>query len=754
MDRTVPSVVDDYVEIGSFTFNSGSSGAFGGNLWITISMGSGFPVIKSYVLPIAYDQTQGNWQIAIPVQASHFATAIFHDFDLEINVELSNAQLRLRRSVGTFDLHAHLVIRYDGGFGDTFTETSGTGSTTPPTAFFTGSAITTVGLANSTSKTGIGDLSPDGILDIESTGPQTNLILNNRDTASGDPVIEFQVDGSAQYTIGVDDSDGNKFKISTGASLGPGDLITISPTGSVGLGITAPFHKLDIMTPINTFGMAHSNGNIELATYLNSTYNSGMIGTISFHPFQIYTSNAGPVATFSTGGSSTGKMGIRETSPVNVLDVSGAAVIGTGYAGTTVAPNQGLLVQGSVGIGDPTPDGMLEVRQSGTADIFNLYDGTTNVLSVLDGGDIDMDNNTLFVDAPLNRVGIGTSTPSSRLHVASAIQEYIQMQNTTSGVASYWSSHSSTPWIGTLTAHPFALISGNAFRLYIAESGDVGIGTITPAQKLHVMGNAYVSGSIGIGTTSPAQNLHVNGTALVGENSGGMGTFNVVQDGGTQGNVVINRLTTDGVLVRFRRDGGTQGTIEVAGATVSYNAFTGSHYTWSQETPETGMLVTMTGENRRLEDQEDGEIIYGIRTSTEPNDPKILGAFLARENPNTDIPDLVMAVGNGVMWIADNGEDTEIGDYLISSGTPGHAMKDVGQYDISYIVARAAEPVKWAEVDARVQGVKHKKISVLFESFTRNHAYERVAEELTQTKQDLGERIARLEKIIEALDMQ
>lgn len=40
----------------------------------------------------------------------------------------------------------------------------------------------------------------------------------------------------------------------------------------------------------------------------------------------------------------------------------------------------------TVGIGTNSPDGKLDVRQSGTDDIFNLYDGTANVISVKDGG--------------------------------------------------------------------------------------------------------------------------------------------------------------------------------------------------------------------------------------------------------------------------------------------------------------------------------------------------------------------------------
>ena len=40
----------------------------------------------------------------------------------------------------------------------------------------------------------------------------------------------------------------------------------------------------------------------------------------------------------------------------------------------------------TVGIGTNSPDGKLDVRQSGTDDILNLYDGASNILTVQDGG--------------------------------------------------------------------------------------------------------------------------------------------------------------------------------------------------------------------------------------------------------------------------------------------------------------------------------------------------------------------------------
>ena len=49
----------------------------------------------------------------------------------------------------------------------------------------------------------------------------------------------------------------------------------------------------------------------------------------------------------------------------------------------------------TVGIGTNSPDGKFDVRQSGTDDIMNLYDGTAVVFTVRDGGN----------------VGIGTDVP-------------------------------------------------------------------------------------------------------------------------------------------------------------------------------------------------------------------------------------------------------------------------------------------------------------------------------------------------------
>ena len=71
----------------------------------------------------------------------------------------------------------------------------------------------------------------------------------------------------------------------------------------------------------------------------------------------------------------------------NPVDVNGAASIGTAYAGVKVAPANGLIVQGNVGIGTPTPQAVLEIASttSGQSAIIVPRDTTANRPSGVNG---------------------------------------------------------------------------------------------------------------------------------------------------------------------------------------------------------------------------------------------------------------------------------------------------------------------------------------------------------------------------------
>jgi hypothetical protein len=297
--------------------------------------------------------------------------------------------------------------------------------------------------------------------------------------------------------------------------------------------------------------------------------------------------------------------------------------------------------------------------------------------------------------------------------------------------------------------------TNNANALTVDSNGRVGINTSAPTEALSVEGNFNVRNT---GALTKAYRFRTTGGSLDFEGGGAnlylsawtnadyTGTqytalilYNSqsrmdVKSGYTYFNPDSDSTSTIDVatpatglqnLIRFVQSGTVQGSITVNGATVAYNAFTGSHYAWTDSAIERGMLVSMTGDNKRRDTSDfTSEPFYGIAKTSQPNDPKVLGSYFGRGAGawSFDNPDQVMSVGNGDMWVSDEGGDIQPGDYLISSSLAGHAMKDGGQFAESHIVARASDSVRWDDETQVVDGKKVKKISVLFTQFTRLNA--------------------------------
>jgi len=237
------------------------------------------------------------------------------------------------------------------------------------------------------------------------------------------------------------------------------------------------------------------------------------------------------------------------------------------------------------------------------------------------------------------------------------------------------------------------------------------------------------TGVIGIGTTD-ANPADSNVAGVYISNSGYISTNRSAAAAGYFGR------TDDGAIVAFYSAGAQEGSISVSGTTVSYNEFTGSHagYIPSGETIERGMLVSLTGDIAYQNNRGYGEPVYGITKASVENDPRILGSLLSLMEPDKPFslisgeieeelynPYLVMAVGNGEMWVVDTGEDLEPGDFLISSGVAGHAMKDPGTHLVSHVVARITEPLDWDTATSTIDGKKHKTISVTYELFDKTN---------------------------------
>lgn len=168
----------------------------------------------------------------------------------------------------------------------------------------------------------------------------------------------------------------------------------------------------------------------------------------------------------------TDKVGIGVTTPVNKLDVEGAAVIGTTFSGTNTAPTNGLLVEGTVGIGTPSP---------GTYGLYTAVGTSTNkkTLTVSAFGASFVDNAPAVIE-----IRGGTNTVGAEVGV-------IDFINTSNGSIDYnfarISAHRENA-NATFASLRFYTRTGSTLNeaMRINENGKIGIGITDPIEMLEI----------------------------------------------------------------------------------------------------------------------------------------------------------------------------------------------------------------------------------------------------------------------------
>ena len=138
------------------------------------------------------------------------------------------------------------------------------------------------------------------------------------------------------------------------------------------------------------------------------------------------------------------------------------------------------------------------ITQSGTADLVNLFDGATKVVAIDDTGKVG-----IGTDAPTQLIDVLKTSNNAKIKVrCTTAGAYFEADSASSGYVGLILSSSGTQrWLmGGYASNNFTIKdggTGGTERFTIVDgTGNVGIGSAIPAQKLDVAGNIKVTGAI------------------------------------------------------------------------------------------------------------------------------------------------------------------------------------------------------------------------------------------------------------------
>jgi hypothetical protein len=192
----------------------------------------------------------------------------------------------------------------------------------------------------------------------------------------------------------------------------------------------------------------------------------------------------------------------------------------TNFAATDGGPgfNYELDLAANVGIGTATPASDYSLTLDGN--------GTTRI------GGVTLRNagtDTFYV-------GSATASDSANIRLMNPNAGYVAVG--TDGTERLRITSAGDVGLGTTSPAGRLHVSGGDL---LVDTGDVGIGTATPAGRLHVSGGDLLvdTGDVGIGTLAPSELLHVSGGNLLLESSAGAGVPYAIMKG-TQGGVQLS----------------------------------------------------------------------------------------------------------------------------------------------------------------------------------------------------------------------
>ena len=410
------------------------------------------------------------------------------------------------------------------------------------------------------------------------------LHLNNIGTAGN--VLELYLDGVQKGAIGVASDAALTFVAGNGSS----EKMRIDSSGRVGIGTNSPHFELSVHeSTANADARIHLT-NADTGTGTGDGFQIIMNGNNASKQVNLLNREASPMAFWTSNSErmridSSGKVGIGTTSPDTLLNLAGdeTAVIrlentnGSASDGDVVGALQFYKADGS-GAGSGVVGQIKMLTQGvGSGGHLTLSTGDAN------GNDVER----LRVSSN-GRVGIGTSSPNSLLHVEGTASTFgstrsvLQISDDTAmaagvgggltfrGKAATGQGDANTVFAaihgekanGTSGNNSGVMVfstrthgSNPAERMRIDSSGRVGIGTSSPSGKLEVSHSDYDTLRLTRSTPGSATILMLNssnnGGLVQSMGNGGLSFFSTVSDSSSEraridasGNLLVGKTST------------------------------------------------------------------------------------------------------------------------------------------------------------------------------------------------------------------
>ena len=415
------------------------------------------------------------------------------------------------------------------------------------------------------------------------TGGDSQILLEDNSGSTQNASITFDQAGDNQLyiTTGYDSpNDLNRIYFQPGGETAMtirGGNNTTGNAGNVGIGTTTPGDRLTV-----------DGGNIRILSGNKLILNRANNGTNS----EIYTDTTGKIILNSVNGeaiavqnagstvftiNSSGNVGIGTTAPGAALEVNsgGGIHLSDNSAGRTliIKPSlSGSVHQftsdntaagyafsnnssefmritsgGALLVGTTSAQSGTKLQVAGVVDVWNSantllrfqHDGTRGIIETFTSGGY---SNTV-INPNGGNVGIGTTTPASKLDVAintsgNNVISTFKNANTTAGNRSAIKVEQQVNATGSFSAFLGSTIDGKVFlsndsitanHLIIDTSGNVGLGTTTPTSRLVIVGSSAANSTIALANTTSSAFWQIQASAsannllLIGGGNVGIG---------------------------------------------------------------------------------------------------------------------------------------------------------------------------------------------------------------------------------------